>query len=304
MQWLERMAEALDFIEDHLTEAIPMEVVARQAYCWSFHFQRTFHMITGCTVAEYIRQRRLTRAAHDLTSTSLSVLEIAQKYRYESPESFTKAFRRVHGITPTDARRVGAPLTACSRMVFHLSLKGDQEMEYRIEERHAFTVTGKMIRTTERDGENLRVIPGFWVQSYQDGTVAALRAATPDGTLMGICMDQDPDAEEFSYVIGGEGSLPIPGDGMRHWTIPASTWAVFVSLGSLPDAVQAVERRIFENGSPPPDISTRGTGNRGAATGRRSRRGLPVRGLGSRGQGRPRPILRTPSTPVVREITR
>ena len=211
MEWLNRMTDAIDFIEEHLKEPIAMEDIARRAYASSFHFQRTFHVLTGVTVAEYMRKRRLTLAAQELcTSPTLKVVDVALKYGYESPESFTKAFRKVHGLTPSDARTLGVPLKAFPRLSFHLSLKGDQDMDYRIIHRDRFAVTGKRLRVSTQDGENFRRIPQFWETSYADGTVAALRALRPDGVLLGICLTNDHDHEEMTYAIAVEGTFEGP----------------------------------------------------------------------------------------------
>ncbi len=111
MNFLSRMTEAIDFMEGHLTEPISMEEISQRAYCSSHHFQRMFHMLTGYTVAEYVRLRRLTLAAQELSSsTDVKVLDVAIKYGYESPEAFAKAFRRDHGLAPSDARIRGVAL--------------------------------------------------------------------------------------------------------------------------------------------------------------------------------------------------
>lgn len=252
VQWVRRMTAAIDFIEDHLMEPIAMEDIARQAYTSSFHFQRTFHVLTDVTVAEYIRKRRLTLAAQELmTFPALKVVDVALKYGYESPEAFAKAFRRLHGLAPSEARTPGAPLKAFLRLSFHLSLKGDNDMDYRIIHRDRFAVTGKVIRTSTKDGENFRRIPQFWEASYGDGTVAALRALRPDGVLHGVCLCNDLEREELTYAIAVEGSYQGTED--AEWTtcdIPAATWAVFPSIGALPHAIQHVSTRIFDEWFP------------------------------------------------------
>ena len=76
----------------------------------SYHFHRTFSLMTGITAIEYIRNRRLSMAGQELSISGSKVIDIALKYSYESPESFTKAFTRFHGITPNVARRVGVKI--------------------------------------------------------------------------------------------------------------------------------------------------------------------------------------------------
>lgn len=100
MEWLIRMKNALDYMELKMTETLRIEEVAEVAFVSPFHFQRMFSMLTGFTVADYIRKRRLTLAAQELAVSKVRVLDVALKYGYDSPESFAKAFRKAHGITP------------------------------------------------------------------------------------------------------------------------------------------------------------------------------------------------------------
>lgn len=83
-----------------MTGPLRIEEIAAVAYVSPFHFQRMFSMLTGVTVADYIRKRRLTLAAQELAISNIRVLDVALKYGYDSPESFAKAFRKAHGLTP------------------------------------------------------------------------------------------------------------------------------------------------------------------------------------------------------------
>lgn len=244
------MKDAIDLIENKLTAQVNMEEIAKRAHSSSFHFQRMFHMLTGVTVAEYIRKRRLTLAVQDLIMTSAKVLDISLKYGYESPESFAKAFRKAHGVSPSDARSQGIKLKAFPRISFHLSLRGDKDVDYKIVNREAFAVVGKMIRVSSTNAENFRRIPQFWDECYADGSVEKLRALRPDGALLGICMDMDHQNDEFTYAIAVEGNVSTAEKGLNRSDIPASSWAVFTSTGALPDAIQDVWKRIFEEWFP------------------------------------------------------
>ncbi|WDL98621.1 AraC family transcriptional regulator [Alicyclobacillus sp. ALC3] len=253
MEWVMRMRDAIDWMEEQLPGPVDIDQVATHAYSSPFHFQRMFHMLTGVTVAEYVRNRRLTLAAQELATSSVKVIDVAQKYGYESPESFAKAFRKLHGMSPSDARRPGAHLKAFPRLSFHLSIKGDQDMDYRIVERESFQVLGKEIRVSYKDGENFRAIPKFWQACYANGTVAALRASRQDGVLIGICADTDHAAEQFTYAIVAENTASTglsQLDDVTVRTIPAATWAVFPSSGALPNAIQSVWDRIFSEWFP------------------------------------------------------
>lgn len=250
MEWLNRMKEALDHIERNLDGRLEMEEIAKTAYSSPFHFQRMFLMLTGMTVAEYIRKRRLTLAAQELATSSSRVLDVALKYGYDSPESFSKAFRKIHGISPSEARHPGVRLKAFPRITFHLSLKGDKGMDYRIVKKEAFTVIGKSIQVTCRDGENPLQIPKFWEKSHRDGTIAKLASIGTGENLLGIILDMQPDKGDYTYMIGTETDQTVPEENFTLRTIPASTWAIFTCVGPVPGAIQTMFRRIFQEWFP------------------------------------------------------
>jgi AraC family transcriptional regulator len=251
LEWLDRMMDAIDYMEKHMEEQLDIEEVAKAAYSSTFHFQRMFNMLTGMTVAEYMRKRKLTLAAQELAMSSAArVLDVALKYGYDSPESFAKAFRRVHGITPSAAREPGANLKAYPRISFHLSLKGDKDMDYRIVERKEYEVVGKLITVSYKDGENLRRIPEFWGECYKDGTVEKLCAVSGGKDMLGICMDMEFEEEQMSYMIAIENDGISTDSSLTTRKIPAANWAVFASIGPLPGAIQKVWERVFQEWLP------------------------------------------------------
>lgn len=250
MEWLNRMMQALEYIEDHLEEHIDIMEVSKVACSSSFHFQRLFHMITGTTVAEYIRNRRLTLAAQELVSGQLKVIDVALKFGYETPESFSKAFRKLHGVTPTQARKPGTALRAYPKISFQLSLKGEKEMNYRIVEKESFTVAGKALEVDTRDGNNFKMIPPFWKENRQNGTCQKLCGMGLNNGLLGVCVDMDHEKEKFVYMIGTEVSKETGAPGLVKREIPAATWAVFTSVGPMPGAIQDVWNRIFQEWFP------------------------------------------------------
>lgn len=250
VEWLERMRQAIDYMERRMEEPLTIEEIAGAACSSPFHFQRMFCMLSGFTVAEYIRKRRLTLAAQELAASPSRVLDVALKYGYESPEAFAKAFRKLHGASPSEARSRGVPLKAFPRISFHLSLKGDQEMDYRIVEKEAFEVVGKTLRTTCREGENSRDIPKFWKECGTDGTIDRIVGLSEALDLYGICLPMQSDGETFDYVIAGRADAGKAEGGLTAVTIPAATWAVFLSVGPMPGAIQKVWERIFQEWFP------------------------------------------------------
>lgn len=146
MDLLKSMNDAMRYIEDNLTNEIDFKVVARIAHCSEYHFKRMFSFLAGITVSEYIRRRRLSLAAFELTNSKLKIIDIAVKYGYNSPDSFTRAFQNLHGVTPSETRNNGQQLKAFPPMTFQLSIRGGNEMNYRIEQKKAFNIVGIMKR--------------------------------------------------------------------------------------------------------------------------------------------------------------
>ncbi|MBO9599395.1 MAG: AraC family transcriptional regulator [Cohnella sp.] len=252
VEWLTRMSDAINAMERTMEEPLDIEKLAKTAYSSPFHFQRMFGMLTGMTVGEYVRKRKLTLAAQELASSSSKVLDIALKYGYDSPESFAKAFRKLHGIPPSDARKPGVSLKAFPRISFRISLKGDKDMDYRIVEKNAFKVIGKGIETTSAEGENSRDIPRFWQESNRNGMVGHLISLVggADATL-GICMDMAMEKGTFTYMIAVENKTGVEApEGFVVREIPAHTWAVFTSIGPMPHAIQDVWMRVFQEWFP------------------------------------------------------
>jgi AraC family transcriptional regulator len=250
MEWLNRMMSALDLMEAKMEEPLDIAELAKAAYSSPYHFQRMFFMLTGMTVAEYVRKRRMTLAAQELALSGPKVIDVAMKYCYDSPESFSKAFRKLHGISPSDARNPGVQLKAFPRISFHLSLKGDKEMDYKIVQKEAFTAVGKSIRTSTVEGENSTEIPKFWRDSHADGTVGAIAALGKTQDVLGLCYDMQQGGEVFKYAIAVETDAAAPDSGFELIPVPAATWAVFTSIGPMPGAIQEVWGRIYQEWFP------------------------------------------------------
>ena len=249
MDWLEAMNEAIDYLEDNLLEPLDIEGAARRALASSVHFHRMYHAITGVTVAEYVRRRRLTLAAQEVLGGA-KVLDTALKYGYETPEAFSKAFRKLHGISPSAARRSGARLTAYPKLSFHISIRGDKDMNYKIVEKEAFSIIGKAKRISMVEGENFKLVPLFWNECMQDGSCEWLQARAGGHGLFGVGLNCNKEETDFTYMIavrysGGE----IPSGYVKE-EVPTATWAVFEAVGALPDAVQELLKRIFSEWLP------------------------------------------------------
>jgi AraC family transcriptional regulator len=255
MEWSERMNAAIGYIEDNLAGDLDYNEAAKKACCSLFHFQRMFMVIIGFTPAEYARRRRLTLAARELTSTNDKVIDIALKYGYDSPDSFTRAFRNVHGITPQAARAPGVKLTAFPRVSFNIMLKGGNDMDYRIIEKPAFDIIGRSRKFRTVNGENFIKIPQFW-QEYMKmdeyKTLMDLAGGKPGkvtgGSCLGICFDYEgANFDKFSYGIGIEKPAKKSPVKFEVIPVPAAAWAVF---DCTLDNLQDITKRIYSEWFP------------------------------------------------------
>jgi AraC family transcriptional regulator len=250
MDWLKAMNDAVEYLEANITEKLDIEKVAKIALSSTFHFQRMYYMLTGVTIAEYVRRRRLTLAAQDILSGD-KIIDAAYRYGYETPEAFTKAFRKMHGISPSAAREPGANLIAYPKLSFQISIKGDKNMNYKIIEKESFTVIGKQTKINTVNGANFKQVPKFWEDCMKDGSYEWVCSRAGKLGVLGISKDlHNFNNGFFTYMIGIEKIKDTLPKGYAEVTIPAATWAVFECLGPLPEAIQDVTRRIFSEWFP------------------------------------------------------
>lgn len=247
MDWITGIQNAVNYVEEHLTEDIDYAKAAEQAACSAFYFQRIFGILFGITLGDYIRSRRLTLAGNELIATDKKIIDIALKYGYESPESFTRAFSRFHGITPSEAKKDGSRLKSFSKLSVKITLSGGNIMNYKIVEKDAFNIIEKVTAHSTDDAVNAESIPKFWTKCRNDGTVKKLLDLTTDKTfIFGVCYgNQYQDEKTFDYSIAAlcDENTEVP-SGFRKNTVPARTWAVFECVGAMPNAVQDMWHKI------------------------------------------------------------
>lgn len=245
MNWIENMNRALEYIEENVENNITSDEIAKVAYSSKFHFLRMFNMLTGMTLGEYIRQRRLSLAAKDIMSSNMKVIDIAYKYGYETPEAFTKAFKKLNNISPSEARKKGKNLKAIPPLSFQITVKGEERMDYKIIKKEEFKIVGISKRVSTKDNENFKIIPKFWDEICKNGTHEKICKSAGELGVLGVCYDSDREQEEFSYMIAVEGENIQGVDNCEVITIPDCTWAVFESVGPMPEAIQKIWHRIF-----------------------------------------------------------
>ena len=253
MDSLESMNQALAYIEENLAAEIDFKEVERLAVCSEYHFRRMFSFLAGVTLSEYIRRRRLTLAAFELIHSEALVIDTALTYGYSSPDAFTRAFQRWHGVTPTEARDSGQHLKAYPRMTFQLTIKGGSEMNYRIEEKPEFRIVGIMKRVPLiYEGMNPE-IAAMW-KTLDDDTINSLNALStvePTGLIQASTNFSEGrlDGGELDHYIGVATTRETP-EHLARLEVRASTWAVFESVGPFPETLQNLWGRIYSEWFP------------------------------------------------------
>ncbi|MUT68315.1 AraC family transcriptional regulator [Paenibacillus sp. NEAU-GSW1] len=254
MNWFASLNEALNYIEENLTEDIDMKEAARLACCSEYHFSRMFSFLAGITLSEYIRRRRLTLAAFELQAGDVRIMDAAVKYGYSSADAFSRAFQGLHGISPSLVKTHGSTLKAYPRMTFQLTIQGGNAMNYQIVEKEPFRIVGISKRVPiQFNGVNSE-IAAMW-QSLTLEDIAELKALSniePAGLVQASVNFSEGRMEEqgeLDHYIGAATTEECP----ANWTqleVGASTWAVFEAVGPFPETLQNVWGRIYSEWFP------------------------------------------------------
>ena len=245
MDWIKTINSAIGYMEDRLTDDITLAEISKSVGLSAFHFQRAFSLLTGMSPAEYLRKRRLSMAGAELANGDVKVIDVALKYGYDTPESFTKAFTRFHGCSSAQVRK-GSPVQFMNRYTVRITIEGGTIMEYKIEkwEEMDLLVHAKEFHAETSEKE----IPLFWDEYYADEKLREIPG------YLGICAQQKTDGDGFRYGIGCKASdvEGIP-EGFEIIHLPEYEWAVFTCRGPMPDAIQNMWDRIYKEWLPVAD---------------------------------------------------
>lgn len=249
MNPLQQMNQAMEYLEEHLTKEISYERMAQIAGCSEYHFRRMFSYLAGVPIGEYIRCRRLAFAAALLREGS-KVIDCAMLLGYDSPDAFRKAFQRMHGISPSEAKRGNAAIKAYPPMTFQLIIRGGMKMDYRIVKKDSFLIAGIKKRIPLiYEGINPHM-DSMWASLTMDdyADLKQLSNVEPKGILCvsanfseGRCLAEGDYLDQY---IGVATTKTVP----ERWEtlfVNACTWAVFTIIGVFPKTLQDTWARIF-----------------------------------------------------------
>ncbi len=250
MDWRDKMNSAMNYIEANLMDKIDYRQVAQEACCSVYHFQRMFSFITDVPLSEYIRRRRLTLAAFELQSSDIKIIDIAAKCGYESPESFSRAFKKLHGIMPMEARSKNIMLKAYPRMSFQISFVGNMEVNYRIVQKEAYEVCGITMDVRLAGEQTNSIITQFWNTNLENGTIGKFHKDI--GLDNNICFNTalyNHRNNVFSYMICyNTPNSGVPA-GYSVLSVPSFMWAVFSTPEHIAEQttelIKSVRKRIF-----------------------------------------------------------
>ncbi len=254
MDSLSNMNKAMAYVEEHLTEEINYCDISEIAFCSEYHFKRMFSFLSGVSLSEYIRRRRMTLAAHDLRNRDLRVIDVAVKYGYNSADSFSRAFYSMHGVLPSEARSEGAKLKAYPRMTFQLSIKGGDKMNYRIVQKEPFKLVGFKKRVpmifhgvNPEIAEMTKLLTMDVIRQLK-----SISDVEPKGIISAstnFSEERMDEKGELDHYIGVATSSKET-FGFDVLPIDAGTWAVFESVGLFPETLQNVWGRIYSEWFP------------------------------------------------------
>ena len=252
MEWITCIREAIAFIEENLQNNISVKDVAYHIQLSEFFFIRGFTSMAGIGPGEYLRNRKLNQAALDLQKSADPITAIAERYGYNSPQSFSRAFTFFHKATPFQIRN-GKPYVNYPPLKITLTIDGVNGIDFKIKHLFGFKVTGFQ-RIFNYDSAYTE-IPKFWEEIYNKHSERVYSGKEPSNSFekaivdnsigeYGICID-DVGEDKFRYLIAGKyagGEVPV---GMTVYNLPRGDWAIFECVGPMPDALQSVNTKVF-----------------------------------------------------------
>lgn len=244
---LNEFAAVIQYIEDHLDKEIEMKKIEQLSQMSEYNFQKIFSVLSGISLGDYIRKRRLSHSLYDLKETPLKIIDIAFKYGYQSSESYSRAFQQFFHTSPSKARKDQMALKICPKLSIRVQIKGGTDMNYYMTKKETFYVTG-IKESYQTLAEGQQKIPQFWDRFNEsdlfEKVIQEKDPSTPN-TVLGICLPGEGEA--YDYFIGVYTNEPTTKEDLETISLPETDWVVFNAVGKVPHAIRQTYQDIYES---------------------------------------------------------
>ncbi|WP_100012912.1 AraC family transcriptional regulator [Lentibacillus sediminis] len=253
---LKELNLVIDYIEDHLTDELSLEKISEYAGVSDYHFRKIFFYLSGLTLSEYIRNRKLSEANKDLLN-GVTVTDVAFKYGYQSVDGFTRAFKNWSGFLPSDVMKKGIS-KSYPKLSFVITVKGGTSMEFRIEDKPAFNLVGVSKRVPMQfEGVNNEIVKlAESITDKQKEEMHSLQNMVPY-EIVNASYDADANflKEEgnLTHLIGILTSKNQVSDLLKKVPVEAYTWAIFPNEGPFPSTLQDTMAKTYSEWLPSSD---------------------------------------------------
>ncbi|WP_232717586.1 AraC family transcriptional regulator [Gordonia metallireducens] len=233
----------IDLVDRNTDEPIDLAGFARSHGTTEYHLRRMFASLAGMPFSEYVRRRRMTLAATDLVSSDNGLLDLAVRYGYSSVEAFGRAFRSVHGVSPSDVRAHGGPFATQAVLRFRLTVEGSRPMDVTITDRPAFVLAGHAAQVPLiYEGVNPHIQQHIAsIAPDEHARLKSLNGTQPAG-ILAVTDGSEPDATEgtsitYLHGVALQADSTVPED-LSSIPVSAGAWATFRSSGPFPQTLQ------------------------------------------------------------------
>ena len=232
--------QTMEYLESKLDAEVDLQKFQQlSGYSYAL-FSRLFSILADMTLAEYLRNRRLSEAVTDLRESSEKVIDIAMKYGYESADAFSAAFKKFHGATPSEVRN-GKPYRVFPRLQLSLKITGGKNMDIKIQKKAAFTVAGVLLEAIDNSQ-----CPSAWEQLYANHSLESLESLG-SGQSFGVCSDVK-EGEIINYMAAYDVTDKAKAEelGLSIKDISEAEYAIVPVNGAIPTSIQHAWKYVLE----------------------------------------------------------
>lgn len=250
---LKELNQVINYIEKNLTAGITLEEISEYAGVSDYHFRKIFYYLSGLTLSEYIKNRKLSEANKDLLNNE-RVTDVAFKYGYESMDGFTRAFKSWNGFLPSEVAKIGVS-KSFPKLSFYIDVKGGESMDYKIVEMPSFKLAGVSKRVPMQfEGVNnaIKELANNITQEQREA-MHAIQNIEPY-EVVNVSYEHEhnfmKDEGELTHLIGVLTTEENTSELLDVIEVSACTWAVFPNEGPFPETLQQTYAKTYSEWLP------------------------------------------------------